>query len=111
MSSFVTSHKYEHGGVDAPHSLFYPVPLTMFDDTKTISSLAVPVATAVSLIVLAKYLKSRHSPSKSKFPYPPGPKGLPLIGNTLDLPRGVPIWEGFTQMAEKYRTSMVLTIW
>ena len=91
--------------------LFYPVPLTMFDDTKTLSSLAVPVATAVSLIVLAKYLKSRHSPSKSKFPYPPGPKGLPLIGNTLDLPRGVPIWEGFTQMAEKYRTSMVLTIW
>ena len=79
----------------------------MLDDAKILASLAVPVAVTVSLITLAGYIKSR---SKSRFPYPPGPKGLPLIGNILDLPRGIPMWEGLTQMAEAYSTSAFCTI-
>ena len=83
----------------------------MLDDTKILSRLAIPLGAAVSLIALARYLKSRDSLNKSKSPYPPGPKGLPLIGNMLDLPRDIPVWEGFAQMGETFRMSMVLTIW
>jgi hypothetical protein len=34
-------------------------------------------------------------------PYPPGPPGLPLIGNTLDIPSKFP-WLAFTEYAKKY---------
>jgi len=79
----------------------------MLGDTKILSPMAVPLGATILLIVLARYLRTRDSLDKPKLPYPPGPKGLPLIGNALDFPRGMPIWEGFGQMAEKYRTSMV----
>ena len=80
----------------------------MLDDMKITSHLAIPLGATISLIVLARYFKTRDSLRKSELPYPPGPKGLPLIGNVLDVPRGVPIWEGFTRMAKTYRTSMVI---
>jgi len=79
----------------------------MFGDTAILSPLAVPLGATVLLIALARYLRPRDFLNKSKLPYPPGPKGLPLIGNALDFPRGMPIWEGLGQMAEKHRTSRV----
>ena len=57
-----------------------------------------PHALAVSVIILVAV----HRWRKHKLPYPPGPKGYPIIGNVLDVPRGVPAWEGFTSMAHKY---------
>jgi len=79
----------------------------MLGETRILSPLVVPLGATILLIALARFLRSRCSLTKPKFPYPPGPKGLPLIGNALDFPRGMPIWEGFGQMAEKYRTSVV----
>ena len=35
-------------------------------------------------------------------PYPPGPRGHPLIGNLLDFPSRVPLWEGLTSLAKQY---------
>jgi len=90
-------------------SLLKKTPLIMPNNTEILSRLATPVGAAVALIAVTKYLVSRGSSSKSKLPYPPGPKALPLIGNALDFPRNVPVWEGFSQMAEKYRTSIVRT--
>lgn len=82
----------------------------MFEDSKILSPWVIPVGvTAVSVVVLTRYFGSRGSPNRSTLPYPPGPKGLPLIGNMLDLPRDTPIWEGFAQIAETHRTSMVST--
>ena len=78
----------------------------MLDDSTVLSHLVIPLGAAASLVVLTRYLRSRGFPGQPKLPYPPGPKGLPLIGNILDLPRDMHIWEGFTQMAEAYRTSM-----
>ena len=84
----------------------------MLDDSKKIlSHLAIPVGVAVFAIALARYLESRGSLIKSNLPYPPGPKGLPFIGNILDLPHDIPLREGFAQMAETYRVSIVLTSW
>ena len=103
------SDEYDCSGVSRSHHLFC-MPITMFDDTKTISHLTVSIGVTVSIIALGRYLKSRGSRNKSKLPYPPGPKGLPLIGNILDLPRDVPVWEGFAKMAETYRTLIVFAI-
>ena len=83
----------------------------MLDDTRILSRLAVPLGATVFVVALARYLRPRGSPTKSKLPYPPGPKGLPLIGNLLDLPYDIPLWEGFTKVAEAYRTSTVLSVW
>ena len=80
----------------------------MLDDSAILSHLIVSFGAGVSLVALTGYLKSRCFPNQAKLPYPPGPRGLPLVGNILDLPRDMPIWKGFMQMAETYRTSTVL---
>ena len=80
----------------------------MFDDSATLPRLVIPLGAAISLVVLTRYLRSRSFPNQPKLSYPPGPKGLPLVGNILDLPRGMHMWEGFTQMNEMYRMSMAL---
>ena len=37
-------------------------------------------------------------------PYPPGPKGYPILGNVLDLSMSVPIWESLTSLTSSYGT-------
>lgn len=46
----------------------------------------------------------RKTPNK-----PPGPRGLPLIGNVLDMPGGR-AWESFAKMSETYGPLLSLTI-
>ena len=84
------------------------IPPPMLGDSKTAFHLVIPFGAAVSVVALTRYLRSRCFSNQSKPPYPPGPKGLPLIGNMLDLPRNTHMWEGFAQMVEAYRTSMAL---
>ena len=49
------------------------------------------------LALLRKW--TRHT-----LPYPPGPKGYPILGNVLDLPKNVPIWESLTSLKNRYGT-------
>lgn len=35
-------------------------------------------------------------------PYPPGPRGYPLVGSILKVPRDAPMWKGFVSIAEKF---------
>ena len=54
------------------------------------------VATVAALAVLRRQWTSRRTA-----PYPPGPKGYPVIGNVFDFPKD-PIWEGFTKMGQEH---------
>ena len=42
--------------------------------------------------------------NKPTLPYPPGPKSYPILGNALDLPMSVPIWENFVSLANNHGT-------
>lgn len=56
-------------------------------------SFASPTATALALLVgaVALYAITRLVRSKNGLPLPPGPKGIPILGNVNDMPKpGVP---------------------
>ncbi|KAF7377532.1 Cytochrome P450 [Mycena sanguinolenta] len=54
----------------------------------------------VLLIALIPVLY-RQFTSRNPAPFPPGPKGLPILGNALDMPISCP-WITFSQWGEKY---------
>ena len=58
--------------------------------------LAASLCAAASLALVLKWRRNRSKP-----PYPPGPKGYPLIGNVLDVPQDIPIWQAFVPLAQK----------
>ncbi|KAK7682348.1 hypothetical protein QCA50_014553 [Cerrena zonata] len=50
----------------------------------------------LGLFILHRLLRNR-----TQTPFPPGPKGLPLIGNTLDIPRTYE-WLTFSEWAKRW---------
>ncbi|KAF8884165.1 cytochrome P450 [Infundibulicybe gibba] len=44
------------------------------------------LAGAVLVLIFLKHLSKTRTANPNKLPYPPGPKGLPFIGNLLDIP-------------------------
>jgi Cytochrome P450 len=44
-----------------------------------------PITTAVLLVIFVTYVSTRRRPPKG-FRLVPGPRGLPLVGNTLQVP-------------------------
>jgi len=54
------------------------------------------LAIAASLIFVQRRRRSARPP------YPPGPKGYPVIGNVLDIPQDVPLWKALMSMVENY---------
>jgi len=53
-------------------------------------------AIAVGCIVVARLTRR-----KSRFPLPPGPKALPVIGNLLDVPQ-TSAWKTFSEWSGKW---------
>src|SRR5579872_2521907 len=39
---------------------------------------------------------------KRILPYPPGPTSCQILGNVVDLPKNVSIWENFTSLASRH---------
>ncbi|KAG1879761.1 cytochrome P450 [Suillus subluteus] len=66
--------------------------------------LTIPNVTWLDLLCLTGvgvYLVKQVLIKKNPAPYPPGPRGWPLIGNVLDMPRIKP-WLTFTEWGKKY---------
>jgi hypothetical protein len=53
-----------------------------------------------SFVYLLKYFLTAR---RARTPYPPGPRGFPLIGNLLDLPKQYE-WETFTRWGQEFGT-------
>jgi len=69
---------------------------------KYVGPALVVVAAVVTFAMLRRQWTSRRPP------YPPGPKGYPLIGNVFDFPKN-PIWEGFARMAKEHGEQRALS--
>ncbi|KAG1800168.1 cytochrome P450 [Suillus subaureus] len=66
--------------------------------------LTIPNVTWLDLLCLTGvgiYLVKQVNIKKNPAPYPPGPRGWPLIDNILDMPRIKP-WLTFTEWGQKY---------
>ncbi|KAF9489406.1 cytochrome P450 [Pleurotus eryngii] len=54
-----------------------------------------------AIVLTALIVAHMSSTKRAPAPLPPGPKGLPLVGNVADLPRSQP-WLGFAEFEKKY---------
>ena len=70
------------------------------------SSLGTGILLTVALLIAYSYVQDwRRNPTR--LPYPPGPKGYPVIGNLLDIPNAF-IYKRFRQMSRDLGTFHVL---
>ena len=71
-------------------------------DNKAVYAASLCAAASFAALVL-RWLRD-----DGRLPYPPGPKGYPLIGSALDVPRDIPIWKAFISIAEKHSTCLTV---
>jgi hypothetical protein len=60
--------------------------------------LLVALVAVATLAYFRKYF-NKHNP---RMPCPPGPRGLPLVGNILDMPKDMTPQEAYLKMSLKY---------
>jgi hypothetical protein len=65
--------------------------------------LLVALVAVATFAYLRKYF-NKHSPT---LPYPPGPRGLPLVGNIYDMPKGLTPQEGYLKLSRQFGTSFL----
>ncbi|KAJ2932868.1 hypothetical protein H1R20_g4238, partial [Candolleomyces eurysporus] len=55
----------------------------------------------LGLVLVVKGIVSQRRRNPRGLPFPPGPKGLPLLGNIFELPQIVP-WKGYDELCKEY---------
>jgi len=79
----------------------------MRDLVQSVSPAALSWAVVAVYIGTFFWLKSRSS--KQRLPLPPGPRGLPLIGNSLQTPAVNP-WEKYKEWSDEFGPVMTLSL-
>ncbi|KAK0211401.1 cytochrome P450 [Desarmillaria ectypa] len=69
---------------------------------------SIPLVTALAFVVFFFYRRLRRSFGPGLLPFPPGPKGLPLIGNLLDIPTKYQ-WLTYSRWAATYGDILFLS--
>ena len=64
-----------------------------------LSSLGAGLVLVISLLVTYSYVQDKRR-NPAGLPYPPGPKGYPIIGNLFDLP-SVFIYKHFRELSRE----------
>ena len=59
----------------------------------------------ILLVFSVVYRRIKFWRTSRSFPLPPGPKGFPIIGNVLDIPQDVPLWEVSLKLGRQYSQS------
>ncbi|KAF8184106.1 cytochrome P450 [Mycena galopus ATCC 62051] len=72
------------------------------DYSPVVCALAVSIAIP---ILYRKFASAQGNPA----PFPPGPKGLPILGNAFDMPKSHP-WITFSEWREKYGGLVYLNV-
>ncbi|TFY83920.1 hypothetical protein EWM64_g94 [Hericium alpestre] len=67
--------------------------------------LALSVLAGVWASVYYRVRQRKRNPSR--LPYPPGPKGIPILGNLLDLPREGYIYKAFRQWSRDFDSAII----
>jgi hypothetical protein len=70
--------------------------------------LTLTIAWILSIFFYNAYRRRLHP--VSTLPYPPGPRPLPVIGNVLDMPKGL-LWHGMEQWKKEYGDLVFVKIW
>ena len=60
----------------------------------------------LGLVLVVRTITTRSSRNPHRLPLPPGPKGLPLLGNVFQLPQSIP-WEGYGKLSKEYGNSLL----
>ncbi|KAJ2927403.1 hypothetical protein H1R20_g9694, partial [Candolleomyces eurysporus] len=63
----------------------------------------------LALALAVKGVVSRRKRNPRRLPLPPGPKGLPLLGNLRQLPKARP-WEGYHELCKEYGDILYLEV-
>ncbi|KAI0331701.1 cytochrome P450 [Cubamyces sp. BRFM 1775] len=71
---------------------------TQYDFSSTRSALTIPL---ISLLLLVIFIAQQLVRKRYRKALPPGPPGLPLLGNVYDIPRTTP-WVTYRDLTDKY---------
>jgi hypothetical protein len=63
------------------------------------------------ILFILSYILKKLTATKHRLSLPPGPKGLPLVGNITDLPpKGVPEWQHWIKHKDLYGPISSVTV-